>query len=172
MKHTISILVEQNFNALSRIVGLFTGRGFKLDSISFGTAEEPGISRLTITTSGDENVIEQITRQLEKLIDVIKVTDLTNEPFVERELALIKVSASQKSKIDIIQVANVFRGAIIDFSKESMTIEITGKEDKINAAIEMLYPFGLLEVARTGSVALQREYKGHKNTQNITKQEG
>ena len=171
MKHTISILVEQNFNALSRIVGLFTGRGFKLDSISFGTAEEPGISRLTITTSRDENVIEQITRQLEKLIDVIKVTDLTNEPFVERELALIKVSASQKSKIDIIQVANVFRGAIVDISKETMTIEITGKEDKVNAAIEMLYSFGLLEVARTGSVALQREYKGLKKIKTIAMQE-
>jgi len=158
VKHTISILVEQEFNALSRIIGLFSGRGFKIDSISFGSAEESGISRLTITTKGDEKVIDQITRQLEKLVDVIKVTDLTNEPFVDRELALIKVSVTKKNSIEIIQVANVFRGAIIDISQQSMTIEITGKEDKVNAAIEMLYQFGLIEVARTGIVALRREY--------------
>jgi len=158
MKHTISVLVEQEFNALSRIIGLFSGRGFKIDSISFGSAEEAGIARLTITTKGDENVINQITRQLGKLVDVIRVTDLTHEPFVERELALIKVSATKKNKMEIIQVVNVFRGAIIDISQKSMTIEITGKEDKVNAAIDMMYQFGLIEVARTGSVALRREY--------------
>lgn len=171
MKHTISILVEEEFNALSRIIGLFSGRGFQIDSISFGSAEEPGISRLTITTNGDENVIDQITRQLEKLVNVVKVTDLTNEPFVDRELALIKVSTTQKNKMEIIQVANVFRGAIVDISQKSMTIEITGKEDKVNAAIEMLYQFGLIEVARTGIVALRREYFKPNTKKYNTKQE-
>lgn len=167
MKHTISVLVEHNFNALSRIVGLFSGRGFRIDSISFGSAEEPGVARLTLTTYGDEHIIEQITKQLNKLIDVIKVTDLTYEPFVERELALIKISAGQVNRLEIMQVVNVFRGTIIDISPATLTIEITGKEDKINAAIEMLEQFDLIEIARTGSVALRREYKGSKTKENI-----
>ncbi len=159
MKHTISLLVEQQFNALARIIGMFTGRGFEIDSICFGTAEEPGITRVTLTTSGDERIIEQITKQLHKLVDVIKVVDLTYEPYVERELALIKVSANQKNRLEIMQVVDVFRGTIIDISQNSLTIEITGKADKVNAATKMLDQFGLLEVARTGSVALKREYQ-------------
>ncbi len=160
MKHTISVLVEQNFNALSRIVGLFTGRGYKIDTISFGTAEEPGIARMTITTEGDKQIIEQITKQLNKLVDVRKVSDLTFEKFMERELVLIKISAYTSNRLEIIQVINVFKGNVIDISPTTLTVELTGREEKINAAIEMLKPFGLLEVARTGSVALKREYQG------------
>lgn len=159
VKHTISVLFEQNLNALSRIVGLFNGRGYKIKSISFGEAEEKGLSRITLTTEGEDKVVEQITKHLNKLVDVIEVADLTNEPFMERELALVKVKASQNNRLEVIQVMNVFRGNIIDISPKSLTIELTGKEDKINAAMEMLDQFGLMEVARTGSVALKREYQ-------------
>ncbi|MFQ5707108.1 MAG: acetolactate synthase small subunit [bacterium] len=160
MKHTISVYFRNNFNALSRIIGLFSGRGFNIDSVSFGAAKEAGMARMTITTRGDERIIEQINNQLDKIVDVMKVTDLTYEPFVERELALVKVKSTPASRSEITEIVNVFRAKIIDISPETLTIEVTGKEDKVNAAIGMLGPFGLLEVARTGSVALQREFKG------------
>ncbi len=159
-KHTISVLVEHNFNALSRIVGLFSGRGFEIDSISFGHGQEPGLARITITTHGDEQIIEQITKQLHKIVDVHKVTDLTYEPLVERELALIKVYAPPSSRSEIMQIVNVFRAKIIDISPEKLTIEITGNQDKVDASIGMLRQFGIVEVARTGSVALKREFQG------------
>jgi acetolactate synthase-1/3 small subunit len=159
-KHTISVLMSNSFNALSRIVGLFAGRGFDIDSISFGTGQEPGLARVTITTHGDEQIIEQITKQLHKIVDVLKVHDMTYEPFVERELALIKVSASKAVRSEIMQLVNVFRAKIIDISPDSMTVEATGSEDKVDAALGMLRPFGIIEVARTGSVALKREYQG------------
>ncbi len=160
MKHTISVSVQHSFNALSRIVGLFSGRGYKIDSISFGEGEEPGMARVTITASGDEQVIEQITKQLHKIVDVHKVADLTYIPFVERDLALIKVKATPTSRSEIMQVCGVFRAQIIDITPKTLTIEVTGKKDKVDAAISMLRPFGIKEVARTGSVALKREFKG------------
>ncbi len=160
MKHTISVSVQRNFNALSRIVGLFSGRGFSTDSISFAEGEDPDLARVTITTDGEEHIIEQITKQLHKLVDVIKVVDLTFEPFVERELALIKVASTQTTRAEIMQVVNIFRANIIDISPKTLTIEVTGREDKIDAAIGMLRGFGLREVARTGSVALRREFQG------------
>lgn len=160
MKHTISVYFQNNFNALSRIIGLFSGRGFNIDSVSYGEAKEPGMARMTITTKGDEQIIGQINNQLGKIVDVVKVTDLTYEPFVERELALVKITSKPETRSDIIEVVNVFRAKIIDISPKSLTIEVTGKQDKVNAAIGMLRPFGLLEVARTGSVALEREFKG------------
>lgn len=160
MKHTISVYFQNNFNALSRIIGLFSGRGFNVDSVSFGEAREPGMAHMTITTRGDARIIEQINNQLTKIVDVIKVTDLTNEPFVERELALVKVKSNRETRSEIIELINVFRAKIIDISPKTLTIEVTGKEDKINAAIGMLRRFGLHEVARTGTVALKREFKG------------
>ena len=159
-KHTISVLVKHSFNALSRIVGLFSGRGFDIDSISFGEGQEPGLARITITTHGDEQIIEQINKQLHKVVDVLKVADLTYEPFVERELALVKVSAPQSVRSEIMQIVNVFRAKIIDISHDSMTVEVTGSQDKVNASLGMLRQFGIVEVARTGSVALKREYQG------------
>lgn len=159
-KHTISVLVKHSFNALSRIVGLFSGRGFDIDSISFGQGQEPGLARITITTHGDEQIIEQITKQLHKVVDVLKVHDLTYEAYVERELALIKVTSSHSTRSEIMQIVNVFRAKIIDISTESMTIEVTGSEDKVTAALGMLRQFGIIEVARTGTVALKREYQG------------
>lgn len=159
MRHTLSVLFENEFNALPRIVGLFSGRGYRIDSISLGTAEEPGLTRVTITTDGDEQIIEQIAKQLNKLIDVIKVVDLTHEPFVERELALIKVQSTPATRAEIVQIVNIFRAKIVDISAKTMTVEITGKEDKVDAAIGMLRPFGIREIARTGAIALKREYQ-------------
>ncbi len=159
-KHTISVLVAHNLNALSRIIGMFSGRGFDIDSISFGQGQEPGLALITITTQGDEQIVEQITKQLHNVIDVIKVKDLTYVSFIARELALVKVSAPPAKRSEIMQIVNVFRAKIIDISPDKLTIEVTGSGDKISAAIGMLQQFGLVEVARTGSVALKREFTG------------
>ncbi len=158
-KHTISMKVNHNFNALARIAGLFTGRGFNIDSISIGEAEENKMASCTITTHGDEHIIDQITMQLDKLVDVISVEDLTFLPHVERELALVKVESTKEKQTEIIQVANVFRAKVIDISPESLTLEITGRKDKVDAAISMFEPFGIRQVARTGTVAMKREYQ-------------
>ncbi|MFW6157213.1 MAG: acetolactate synthase small subunit [Balneolaceae bacterium] len=159
-KHTLSILVKYNLNALSRIIGIFSGRGFEIDSISFGAGQESGQALITITTSGDEQIIEQITKQLHKIIDVLKVTDLTYEQFAERELALIKVAATSSNRSEVMQIAQVFQAKIIDISPEKLSLEVTGNRDKVNACISMVRPFGISEIARTGSVALRREYNG------------
>lgn len=159
-QHTLSVLVSYNLNALCRIMGIFSGKGFEIDSISFGSGEETGLARITLTTHGDEQVIEQITKQLNKIIDVVKVTDLTYEYFVERELALIKVAATASNRSEVMQVAQVFRAKVIDISPEKLAIEVTGTRDKVDAFIGMMRPFGISEVARTGSVALKREYNG------------
>lgn len=160
-KHTISVLVNHSLNALSRILGMFSGRGFDIDSISFGMGEKPGLARITITTRGDQQIIEQITKQLHKVIDVVKVKDLTFESYIERELAIIKVTTTPATRSEIMQITQVFRAKIIDISQETLSIEVTGNKDKIDAAIEMMRPFGIKEVARTGSVALKREFSGN-----------
>jgi acetolactate synthase-1/3 small subunit len=158
MKHTISLLVENNPGTLSRIAGQLTGRGFNIDSIAVGHAEESGTTRITLVTHGDETILEQITKQLNKIVDVLKVTDLTQSNFVNRELALIKIHALPEQRLEVMQIVDVFRGKIVDISPRSLTIEVTGIEDKIDALMGMLRPFGLKEVARTGPVALKREY--------------
>jgi acetolactate synthase-1/3 small subunit len=159
-KHTISILVENKFGALNRIVGLFSARGYNIDSISVGTSEDDSIARCTIVSKGDDDVIEQIIKQLNKLIDVTKVVDLTYDNFVERELALVKVSANKNSRPELMQISEIFRSKIIDISPRSLTIEATGNEKKVDAMIKMLEPFGIKEIARTGRVALKREFQG------------
>jgi len=159
-KHTLSVVVKYNLNALSRIIGIFSSKGFEIDSISFGSGKESGQARITITTHGDEQIIEQITKQLHKIIDVVTVSDLTYDSFVERELALIKVKADSVARSEIMQITEVFRAKIIDISPERLAIEITGNADKINAFIGMVRPFGITELARTGSVALKREFEG------------
>lgn len=153
------MMVSHNFNALARIAGLFTGRGFNIDSISIGEAEEEKMASCTITTHGDERIIDQIILQLDKLVDVVNVEDLTFSPHVERELALIKVVSNKDRQAEIIQVANVFRAKVIDISTGSLTIEITGRKDKVDAAIGMFEPFGIRQVSRTGTVAMKREYQ-------------
>ncbi len=159
MKHTLAVLFENRLNAIPRITGLFDGRGFAIDSISFGPGEDPGLTRMTVTTRGEEPMIEQITKQLYKLVDVTKVIDLTHDPFVERELALVKVNCTSSSQAEILQLVNVFRAKVVDLSPWSLTVEVTGREDKVDAAVGLLAQYGILELSRTGSIALKREYK-------------
>ncbi len=158
--HTISVLVENKAGVLSHISGLFAGRGFNIDSLSVGETDDPTVSRMTIVVNGDDRTLEQVTKQLNRLIDVIKVVDLTNENFVERELALVKLKAGRSSRSEIMEIVDVFRAKIIDISPSTLTVEATGSVDKVDAIISMLKPFGVKEIARTGKVALAREYRG------------
>jgi acetolactate synthase-1/3 small subunit len=159
-RHTISVLVENKFGAFVRVAGMFSAKGYNIDSLSVGPTEEEDISRMTIVTRGDDQIIEQITKQLNKLIDTIKVVDLTFESFVERELVLVKVQATQTSRPEIMQIAEIFRAKVVDISAKSLTLEATGSQQKVDAIIKMLKPFGIKELARTGRVALKREFQG------------
>jgi acetolactate synthase-1/3 small subunit len=160
MRHTISLLVENKFGVLARISNLFSGKGYNLDSICVGETEDPDLSRMTIMTSGDDMVIEQIIKQLNRLINVIKVTDLTFDEHVNRELALIKLSCTANTRSSIIQIVEIFQAKIVDISPRTLTIEVTGGRKKVEACIDMLQPFGIREMARTGTTALKREYTG------------
>ncbi len=159
-RHTISVLVENKFGAFNRVAGLFAAKGYNIDSLSVGPTEEEDVSRMTIVTRGDDQIIEQITKQLNKLIDTIKVVDLTFESFVERELVLVKVQSTQSSRPEIMQIAEIFRAKVVDISPRSLTLESTGSQQKVDAIIKMLKPFGIKELARTGRVALKREFQG------------
>jgi acetolactate synthase I/III small subunit len=160
MRHTIAVLVKDHPGVLARVAGLFTRRGFNIESLAVGHTEENNISRMTIVVEGDERALEQITKQLNKLIDVIRVRDIFSSNSVERELALIKVNTnSLANRSEIIQMVDIFRAKIIDVNSQMMTIETTGTEDKVNALIELLKPFGLKEVVRTGKIALFRGSK-------------
>lgn len=157
MKHTIAILVKDTPGVLARISSLFNRRQFNIESIAAGHSEKKGITRITIVTQGDESILEQITKQLNKLIDVIKVRDLPRENSVERELALIKVQTkSTDQRTEIMQLVEAFRGHIVDIDKQALTIEITGTQEKINAKLKLLDSFGILEISRTGKIALYR----------------
>lgn len=157
MRHTISVLVENKFGVLSRVAGLFSGRGYNIESLSVGETIDPQISIMTIVTTGDDWVIEQITKQLNKLIDVIKVVDLTELDHVEREMILLKVTPKQENKAEVLRIAEIFRGRIVDSSPNTYTIEITGDEKKIEAFIELMKPMGIKEFVRTGKIAIARE---------------
>jgi acetolactate synthase-1/3 small subunit len=157
MRHTISLLVENKFGALSRIAGLFSGRGYNIESLSVGETIDPQISVMTIVTSGEDQIIEQITKQLNKLIDVIKVVDMTELDHVEREMVMIKAAPKQEDKAEVLRLAEIFRGRIVDSSQNTYTIEITGDEKKIEAIIELLKPMGIKEFVRTGKIAIARE---------------
>ena len=160
MRHTIAVLVKDHPGVLARVAGLFTRRGFNIESLAVGHTEENNISRMTIIVEGDERALEQITKQLNTLIDVIRVRDIFPSNSVERELALIKVNTnSLANRSEIIQMVDIFRAKIIDVNSQMMTIETTGTEDKVNALIELLKPFGLKEVVRTGKIALFRGSK-------------
>lgn len=156
MKHTISVLVENHFGAFDRVATLFSGKGFNMRSISIGETEIPEVSRMTIVTEGDAKILEQVIKQLDRLIDTIKVIDLTSVIHVERELALIKVSLENASMEQIKNITDIFRGNIVDITNNSMTIEITGPPDKIDATVNILMPYGVIEMARSGIVALTR----------------
>ena len=162
MQHTISVLVENEFGVLSRVASLFTGRGFNIDSLSVAPTNEDGMSRMTIVTRGDEQILEQITKQLNKLIDVIKVIDFTDGSGVEREMALVKVTAEDENRAEVLRIVDIFRAKIIDVTPKSYTIEATGNPVKIDAILDLLRPLGLKELVRTGSVAIGRGAKGWK----------
>ncbi len=157
MKHTISALVENRAGVLARIAGLFSGRGFNIDSLAVGETLDPTVSRMTIVVRGDDRILEQVCKQLNKLVDVIKVQDFTGKEFVGRELLLIKVSCGDKNRLDVARVVDIFRGRIVDLTPKSATVEITGDEQKIEGILRMLKPFGIKEVVRTGRVAVARE---------------
>jgi acetolactate synthase-1/3 small subunit len=156
MRHTISVLVENRFGVLARVSGLFSGRGFNIESLTVGETEDPAVSRMTIVTRGDEKIIEQINKQLNKLVDVIKVRDVTAEDYVDRELMLVKVNAEEKNRAEILRMTDIFRGRVVDVAPKTYTLEVTGSEGKIEAFLEMVKPLGLVEVARTGKIALSR----------------
>ena len=159
MKHTIAVLVENHFGVLARISGLFSGRGFNIDSLSVGETEDSSISRITLVVEGDDVVLEQIMKQLNKLIDVIKEFDLTKDEFIDRELALIKVDADSGARSEIMQIVDVFRGKILDVAPASLTIEVTGTEEKVEGMINMLHDFHIREVVRSGKIAISRANK-------------
>lgn len=157
MRHTISILVENKFGVLSRISGLFSGRGFNIESLSVGATIDPKVSIMTIVTIGDDRIIEQITKQLNKLIDVIKVIDFMEVEHVEREMVLIKIAPKKEDRPEVLRLAEIFRGRIIDSGSTTYTIEITGDTKKIEAFVELMKAYGIKEFARTGKVAMARE---------------
>ncbi len=155
-RHTISILVENEFGVLSRVAGLFSGRGFNIDSLSVAETIDPSVSRVTLRTSGDETVLEQINKQLNKLVSVIKVVDFGEADHVERELALIKVTADPGTRAEIMNIVGIFRAKVVDVGPKELIIEITGDDEKIEAIMRLLGPLGIKEVARTGKAALFR----------------
>lgn len=155
MKHILGVLVENNPGVLSKVSGLFSRRGFNIDSLAVGVTENPAISRMTIVVEGDRYIVEQVTKQLNKLIEVIKVENISQTSVV-RELALIKVNAVNSTRNEVMQIANVFRANIVDISKNYLTIEITGDDQKISALVEMLDEFGIKEMVRTGIIAIDR----------------
>ncbi|MEQ9236326.1 acetolactate synthase small subunit [Coleofasciculus sp. E2-BRE-01] len=157
MKHTLSVLVEDEAGVLTRIAGLFARRGFNIESLAVGPAEKVGISRITMVVPGDERSIEQLIKQLYKLINVIKVQEITTTPCVERELMLIKVNGTSSTRSEIIELAQVFRARVVDIAEDSLTIEVVGDPGKMVAIVQILSKFGLREVARTGKIALIRE---------------
>lgn len=156
-RHLLSILVDNEPGVLSRIVGLFSGRGYNIESLCVAETMDPAISRITMTTRGNPTIIEQIKKQLNKLINVIKVFDLTGQDYVQREMVLVKVNATQQHRAEILRITDIFRGQVVDVGQEHFTIKMTGDDEKIGALLNLLRPFGIREIARTGSVALYRE---------------
>ncbi|MBI5869621.1 MAG: acetolactate synthase small subunit [Actinobacteria bacterium] len=159
MKHTLSVLVENKPGVLARVAGLFARRGFNINSLAVGITEDPDVSRMTITVDAEEHPIEQVTKQLHKLINVIKITDLDPERTVARELALIKVKSDTKSRAEVMQLAEIFRAQILDVSRKTITIEITGTYEKLDAFEQLLQPHGVVEIVRTGRIAIERGEK-------------
>lgn len=167
-KHTLSVLVENHAGVLSRVAGLFSRRGFNIDSLAVGVTEKPEISRMTIVVDGDEHTVEQVSKQLNKLIDVIKLKKLDRSDSISRELSLIKVAANTSTRSEIVQLVEIFRAKIIDVSKTTVTIEASGDGEKVSALEDMLAPFGIKEIVRTGVIAIER---GNRIIKAINKEE-
>lgn len=156
MRQVLNVLVENQFGVLARVAGLFSGRGFNIKSLSVAETLDPTLSIMTIVTEGDERILEQITKQLNKLIPVVKVIEVGKGPHVERELILVKVNANKENRAEILRMVEIFRGKIVDVTPKTYTIEMTGDEEKIRAFLELIRPMGIKEIVRTGTVAIQR----------------
>lgn len=157
MRHTISVVVENKFGALTRIAGLFSGRGYNIDTLNVGPTEDPATSRMTIVTRGDDATLEQIVKQLEKLTDVLEVQDFREHEYIDRELVLVKVTVDAKSRAEVMQITDIFRAKIVDVQPKSLTIEITGSESKVEKFLDLMKTFGVTALTRTGKVALPRK---------------
>ncbi|MBE9231888.1 acetolactate synthase small subunit [Cuspidothrix issatschenkoi LEGE 03284] len=157
MKHTLSVIVEDEAGVLSRIASLFARRGFNIESLAVGPAEQEGVSRITMVVPGDDRIIEQLTKQLYKLVNVLKVQDITEIPCVERELMLLKVNATSSNRSEVIELSQIFRARIVDVAEDSLTLEVVGDPGKMVAIVQVLQKFGLKEIARTGKISLTRE---------------
>ncbi|MCL2766064.1 MAG: acetolactate synthase small subunit [Peptococcaceae bacterium] len=167
--HTLTVLVVNTPGILARVAGLFSRRGFNIDSLAVGRSEDPEISRMTIVVEGDDSVLEQVSKQLHKLVDVIKIIDVTKDDFVDRELVMIKVNAEATNRAEIMQLVDIFRARIVDVGPKSLTIEVTGYGSKINAFENSLRPFGIIEMVRTGKVAMLRGFKSITVTESLKK---
>ncbi|MGC9965897.1 MAG: acetolactate synthase small subunit [Syntrophobacteraceae bacterium] len=158
-KHTLSVLVENAPGVLTRVAGLFARRGFNIDSLAVGRTDRDDVSRMTIVVEGDRSTVEQVTKQLHKLVDVIKISNITEDEYVDRELVMIKVAAEPNQRVEIMHIAGIFRARVVDLGRKTMTFECTGNEGKINAFEESLRPYGIKELVRTGKIALMRGSK-------------
>lgn len=156
MQHTLSVLVQNHAGVLSRVSGLFSRRGYNIESLAVGVTENEKISRMTIVVEGDNYVVEQVSKQLYKLVEVLKVSDITEEKYVGREMVLVTVSVEPSQRGEIIAITEIFKGRIVDLSRKTMMLELTGNEEKINAFVDALTPFGIKEMVRTGKIALVR----------------
>jgi acetolactate synthase I/III small subunit len=157
MRHTISVLLENKFGALTRVAGLFSGRGYNIDTLNVGPTHDPKTSRMTIVTRGDDATVEQIVKQLNKLVDVIEVSDFRDGEYVDRELVLVKVKTGKDNRAEVAQLTELFRAKVVDVQAASLTIEITGGESKIEKFLMLMRDFGILDITRTGKVALPRK---------------
>jgi acetolactate synthase-1/3 small subunit len=157
MRHTISVLVENKFGVLTRVAGLFSGRGYNIDTLNVGPTQDPKTSRMTVVTRGDDATIEQIVKQLKKLINVLGVEDYRDADYIDRELVLVKVGVDSKTRAEVMQITDIFRAKIVDVQPKSLTIEITGNESKVEKFLQLMGAFGVLELTRTGKVALPRK---------------
>lgn len=164
MRHTLGVLVENQPGVLSRVAGLFSGRGFNIESLTVAETLEPRVSHITLVTTGDEMIMEQIVKQLNKLVNVIKVIDFREVKFVDREMALIKVKAAATTRAEVLRIVDIFRGKVVDVSPNFYTVEVTGDEGKIQAILDLLTQLGIAEVVRSGKLAMARSKKGAKKT--------
>jgi acetolactate synthase I/III small subunit len=156
MRHTISVLVENKFGVLTRMAGLFSGRGFNIDTLNVAPTQDPNTSRMTIVTRGDDATMEQIVKQISKLVDVLEVTDFREYEYIDRELVLVRVKVDAKTRAEVMQITDIFRAKIADVQANTLTVEVTGDENKVEKLVELLKSYGILELTRTGKVALPR----------------
>lgn len=159
MRHTLSVLVENKFGVLTRVAGLFSGRGYNIDTLNVAPTQDPNTSRMTIVTRGDDATVEQIVKQLNKLVDVLEVTDFREYEYIDRELVLVRVKVNSNTRAEVMQITDIFRAKIVDVQPDNLTIEVTGNESKVEKLVELMKSFGIIELTRTGKVALPRPSK-------------